>query len=330
MISFPIFNSKKTIFVFSTEGDKISILNSNIVIKDKDLKVKVQCSCYNIFCIYIIGDTTLTTPLIKATKKFGFHIVLMTITFKIYSIISFGIEGNTQLKNKQYLYDKIDIGKMLIINKIENQISILKSFRKKSDEMKKDIKNMDKILMKLSELYIKNNEIELSKINIIMGYEGSVSKIYFKYLFEDLDFSKRMPRIKADYINSILDIGYTVLFNFIDSIVSIYGFDTYFGFLHRQFYMRKSLICDLIEPFRPLIDLQIKKSIHLKQFSKKDFKKIDNKYILKFECNKKYIKVFYKLLDQEKEYIFYFIQSFYRAFMREKSIEEYTKYIIRK
>lgn len=115
----------------------------------------------------------------------------MTITFKIYSIISFGIEGNTQLKYKQYKYDKIDIGKMLVSNKIENQINVLKSFRKKSDEMKKDIMNINKILVKLSKMYVKNNKIELSKINILMGYEGSVSKIYFKYLFEDLNFSKK-------------------------------------------------------------------------------------------------------------------------------------------
>ncbi len=40
----------------------------------------------------------------------------------------------------------------------------------------------------------------------------------------------------------------------------IYGFDVFCGVLHRQFYMRKSLVCDVIEPFRPIIDLQIRKA----------------------------------------------------------------------
>lgn len=181
----------------------------------------------------------------------------------------------------------------------------------------------------IKSFYLKENKMELLKVNTLMGHEGNISKIYFKHMFNELEFTKRIPRVKCDYINSILDIGYTFLFNFIDSIVSIYGFDTYCGFLHRQFYMRKSLICDFIETFRPLIDKQIKKSINLKQFSKKDFKKINEKYQLKYECNKKYMNVFYECIYSEKDDIFKFIQGFYRAFMKDFEIEKYVKYSIK-
>ena len=84
-------------------------------------------------------------------------------------------------------------------------------------------------------------------------------------MFEGLNWKGRKPRIKFDYINSSLDIGYTVLFTFIEVIANSFGFDIYVGVLHKQFYMRKSLICDFVEPFRTIIDEQVKKSINLKQ-----------------------------------------------------------------
>ena len=58
-----------------------------------------------------------------------------------------------------------------------------------------------------------------------------------------------------------LDIGYTMLFNIVDAMLQIYGFDTYYGVFHRCFYMRKSLVCDIMEPMRPIIDYEIRKAI---------------------------------------------------------------------
>lgn len=42
--------------------------------------------------------------------------------------------------------------------------------------------------------------------------------------------------------------------------------DVYCGVLHTMFYMRKSLVCDVMEPFRAIVDEQVKKSLNLGQF----------------------------------------------------------------
>ena len=68
---------------------------------------------------------------------------------------------------------------------------------------------------------------------------------------------------KSDYINVTLDIGYTMLFNMVDAILQVYGFDTYYGVFHRCFYMRKSLVCDIMEPMRPIIDYEIRKAANV-------------------------------------------------------------------
>ena len=72
--------------------------------------------------------------------------------------------------------------------------------------------------------------------------------------FDNVQWNGRKPRIKSDYVNVVLDIGYTMLFNIVDAMLQVYGFDTYYGVFHKCFYMRKSLVCDIMEPIRPIID----------------------------------------------------------------------------
>ena len=83
--------------------------------------------------------------------------------------------------------------------------------------------------------------------------------------FDNVQWNGRKPRIKSDYVNVVLDIGYTMLFNIVDAMLQVYGFDTYYGVFHKCFYMRKSLVCDIMEPIRPIIDYEVRKAINLGQ-----------------------------------------------------------------
>lgn len=319
MISREQFDKKQIVYCFSSEKEKISIKNDNVIVKDFEGKIKFQTSCYRLFVIFIIGDFSFTTNFIKYSKKFGFSIVFMNTYFKVYEVIGFRLEGNTILNSKQYEYDSLEIAKFIIFNKIFNQLKVLKSIRVKDEFVKTSIKNISTNFKKL------NNALNIYEV---MGIEGIIARTYFNTIFNEFNWNKREPQIKRDYLNSILDIGYTILFNYIDSILKIYGFDTYKGFLHRQFYMRKSLVCDIIEPFRVIIDLQIKKSINLKQFREKDFKVINKKYVLKWDENKKYVRIFSLAINEYREEIFLFIQSFYRNFMKNNEITKYRKFEI--
>ena len=57
-----------------------------------------------------------------------------------------------------------------------------------------------------------------------------------------------------------------------------------------MFYQRKSLVCDVVEPFRCIIDKQVKKSYNLGQVKQDDFIIKNGKYILLYEKNKEYTK----------------------------------------
>lgn len=173
----------------------------------------------------------------------------------------------------------------------------------------------------ISKLY--TNKFE--KNEEIMGIEGMAAKQYFKQLYKAYDWKGRQPRVKRDEINLLLDIGYTVLFNYIEAIANVYGFDIYKGILHKEFFKRKSLICDFIEPFRPIIDYKIRKMYALLQVNSKDFIVENGRYRLEWKNNSKYMSCFIEEINENKELIFNFIQSFYRWYMKGADINKYPE-----
>ena len=171
--------------------------------------------------------------------------------------------------------------------------------------------------------HIQKLETEPMNINEIMGIEGSASRTYFPQMFNNTVWQGRKPRIKCDYLNATLDIGYTILFNVVDAVLNVYGFDEYYGVLHRCFYMRKSLVCDLMEPMRPVIDYAIRKAINLKQIKQEDYKLYGYRYVLEWKYSSQYSKIFIDAIMEYKSELFLYIQGYYRSFMKGKSTEDY-------
>ena len=313
------FKKKQIVFLFTNEGDKLSFLNDNIIVKNKEGGIKYQSTCYRLFMICVVGNISITSGLIQRSKKFGFSICLMTTTFKVYEILGARMEGNTLLRKHQYEYTENDIGRKIEQNKIKNQSQILKNIRGKNQIMKEGIELLDKMVVQL--------EQQLEYLEV-MGIEGNAARVYFSRVFDNVDWKGRKPRIKNDYVNVTLDIGYTMLFNIVDAILQVYGFDTYYGVFHKCFYMRKSLVCDLMEPIRPVVDYQERKSINLGQCKENDFEVINNRWCLKYKSNPQYIQFLMNAILEYKDDIFLYIQQYYRFFMKRKSVSEIPVFII--
>lgn len=321
MLDKPDFERKQIIFLFANRGEKISFKNDNIVITDKQKKVIYQITCYKIFMIFVVGDTTITSGLIRKARKFEFVICMMTQTFKLYSIIGNRMEGNSLLHRRQYEYIENDIAQQIVLNKIINQRYALNTFRKKSNVCKEAISLLDG--------YIYNLKNEQYDDKSLLGIEGSAARIYFPQIFDNVNWKGRKPRIKYDFVNVTLDIGYNLLFNIMDSLLQVYGFDVYCGIYHKEFYMRKSLVCDLIEPMRPIIDLKIRKAINLGQCKENDFKVYQQQYYLDYKMSSAYIEFIMNELIDYKNELFLFVQSYYRSFMKGKKGYEFEMFEMR-
>lgn len=320
MLSLPDFREKGLVICFTSEGQTISFKNDNLIVKDKDNTIILQHTCYLIFSVWIVGNITLTSGIIQRSKKYGFSIFIMSYGLKPQGVWNSGAEGNFLLREKQYNYQRLEIAWHLVRNKIENQVLLLKSIRGKNLETKTTIADLRSY-----------HEREMAELNLktILGLEGIASKHFFKIWFGDLNWNGRKPRVKMDPINVLLDIGYTYLFNFVEAMTLLYGFDIYRGVYHQNFYQRKSLVCDLVEPFRCIVDKKIKNAYRLGQVKVEDFNETKGFYSLRIDRNKQYTAWIVQDILKYKEEIFVYVQDYYRAFMRDKPIDQYPRFYIK-
>ena len=92
----------------------------------------------------------------------------------------------------------------------------------------------------------------------LMGLEGSAGRAYFACLGqlvpEAYRFDGRSRQPAHDGFNAMLNYSYGVLYSLVEKACICAGLDPFVGFLHTDNYNKKSLVFDLIEPFRILGD----------------------------------------------------------------------------
>jgi len=319
MLSFPDFEKKRIVVVFATEGQKFAIQNDNLVVKDQDEKIILQDTCYRVLSLWVIGNCSITSALLKKSKRHGFPIFHLGGNFRMIGIWNSATEGNFLLRYKQYQFSSKEIAKRLVLNKISNQLALMKEIRKKDTLDTIAIEQITKHQQKID---------TTTEWKEILGVEGIASKVFFSAYFKEMNWQGRQPRAKMSTLNVLMDIGYTFLFYWVENMLCLYGFDLYKGVYHQNFYQRKSLVCDIIEPFRCIIDKQLRKSYNLVQIKEDDFILLRNQYQLKHEKSKEYTRWILLAIIEHKEAIYYYCRDYYRAFISEKAIENYPYFDI--
>ena len=311
----------KSIYVINCITTKeLRVSSGELLLEDtQDKKVLTKLPFQKILILFVIGHIRITTPLIDKCKKYNVALVVVKPTLRPIFFWADSAEANYLIRKKQYEFAKedISIARLLVHNKIHNQIELLQRTRKKDEKTISAISNCKDY----QELVISTTDY-----NQLMGIEGIAAKDFFAAYFQDYKWNGRHPRIKTDYLNAILDIGYTYLFNFIECFVRMFGFDIYVGVYHRLWFKRKSLICDIMEPFRCIIEHTVRTSLNRKQFHEKHFECHNREFRLKREMNKEYSKVFMDALVAYKNEIFRYIQTYYRCFMAGKPCSQYPKF----
>lgn len=312
----------RSLFVINgTKHQHLKVSVGRLLLEDSQTgKAITKLPFPKIMGLMVIGHTTITTSLIEHCNKHGVPMVVMKPNFRPVFYYGNMAEANFLLRKKQFENPKGDlkIAKQLIKNKTLNQRTLIKKTRESNNAISMAFDIIDNSFAKIE---------DAKDFRELMGIEGIIAKHYFTAYFEFANWTQRQPRVKQDTINATMDIGYTMLFNYIECMTRLFGFDPYMGVYHQLWFRRKSLVCDLMEPFRCIIEHQIRKSLKYKTFKKSDFEKKKGAYYLKSECNKIYTKVFFEAIIQHKSNIYKYVQQYYRYFMGRKSSLTYPLFI---
>lgn len=314
----------RTIFIVNCieHCRSLRVRNGELMLEDVDEDKKTTLTKFpfqKILALFVVGHITITSPLIEKCKKHGVALVVVKPNLRPVFFWANSAEANFLLRQRQFNFkkDDISIAKCLVYNKILNQKSCLLKTRKKDALTLSAIEQCEAALTTLD---------DIDAYNQLMGLEGNIAKTFFSAYYQNLNWVSRRPRIKCDAMNVVLDIGYTILFNFMECFIRMFGFDLYVGVYHRLWFKRKSLVCDLIEPFRCIIDHTILIGFNRNQFKETDFVLSKQEYYLKHEKCTDYYKVFFNALIAYKSDIFCYVQQYYRCFMGCKSVKQYPTF----
>ncbi len=146
----------------------------------------------------------------------------------------------------------MNLSKMIIFDKIYNQITILRRYNR--------IRRLPSVESAVRNIRASADRLHQAETpEEIMGYEGIAAKFYFyalgEMLPEEFQFKKRSRQPPKDPFNSMLSFGYTLMmYDFYTAIRNL-GLHPYVGFLHALKNGHPALASDLMEPWRPaLID----------------------------------------------------------------------------
>ncbi len=259
----------------------------------------------------ITTSAFLSTDAIKLAMDNNIDIVFLDEYGNPYGRIWQSKLGSTTLiRRRQLEYANDNRGLALardwIVRKFENQIEFLSQLRntrpEKAHRITEWIRSLQEINGKLQNLDGTLDE----KRKSIMGYEGSGGRAYFEalsYLIpQRFKFEGRSRQYAEDEFNCLLNYGYGVLYSLVEKACIIAGLDPYVGFHHTDNYNKKSLVFDLIEMFRILVDRTVFYLFSQRQIKKDYFDRVPKGMTLNKEGKAFLIKALNATLERSIRY----------------------------
>lgn len=264
--------------VVISKQSKLNYKNSFLVVKQEEDEKYIHLS--EIDTIIVDNPASVVTCfLLKELSLNKINIIFCDVKHNPFGeLASFYSRHNSSKQIKKQINwkksDKDNLWKEIIKNKILNQAMLLR----KIDDTKYEI------------LLNYANNVEVGDIT---NREGHAAKVYFNVLFGN-DFIRHSEQ----ETNAALNYGYAILLSTINKEVKANGFLTELGINHTNEFNQFNLSCDLMEPFRVIIDNYV-------YFNKG--KKFDSEYKLNvvnvFNHTYRYQNKMYTLKDIIKLYV---------------------------
>ena len=220
--------------VVITRQSKINYKNRFLVVKQDNDEKYIHLSEIDTIIVDSIS-VSISAYLLKELSDNKINIIFCDDKHNPFGeLSSYYSRHNTSKKIKEQISWKVSkkdlLWEKIVKNKILNQASLLKKI------------NSDKYKLVLS--YV-DDVVPGDKTN----REGHSAKVYFNALY-----GMHFVRNHQDNINAALNYGYAILLSTVNKEVVSNGYLTQLGIHHKNEFNEFNLTCDLMEPFRVVID----------------------------------------------------------------------------
>ena len=220
--------------VVITRQSKISYKNRFLVVKQENDEKYIHLSEIDTIIVDSIS-VSISAYLLKELADNKINIIFCDEKHNPFGeVVPYYSKHNTSKMIKEQIKwkvsDKDKIWAEIVKNKIMNQALLLK--KTKSLKYKLILSYIDEV-------------VDGDKTN----REGHAAKVYFNALY-----GNNFVRNSDDSINAALNYGYAILLSTINKEIINNGYLTQLGIHHKNEFNKFNLTCDLMEPFRIIID----------------------------------------------------------------------------
>ncbi len=285
---------RRTLYI-QEQGSVLAREDERLVVK-KEKEILLEVPAAKIDQIFVFGNCTITTPAMTYCLKEDIPIILFSSRGNYYGIIDSPLGDNVSLHRQQFarVADPafcLATAKAIIETKLHNSRLLLQRHqrRKQLPAVATAIDRLGEISMRLPQA------TTLEEAN---GYEGAGAAQYFAALGQLVDsafqFSRRTRQPPTDPFNSLLSLGYTLLFYNLYALITARGLHPYVGHLHLMRDRHPALASDLIEEFRaPIVDSLVLYIVNSKIMKPTDFSRLPNgPCLLSNEARKTFLRFF--------------------------------------
>ena len=224
----------RVVYIEEAISVRLYLDNVKIIKANKELTIPLS----DIHTLIIDNtEINITIPLMNKCAEYNINLIFCSLEhLPQSSVIPF--TGNYQhslvLRKQMNWSDDLKKGlqKLIIQNKISNQIDLLKKLNKSQ--------SVCETLYRFQSEVVDGDEL---------NREGLAAKMYFRELF-----GPNFKRFNEDIINFGLNYGYAILRSQISKTIVAKGLEQCLGIFHRGAENPFNLSDDIIEVFRPLID----------------------------------------------------------------------------
>lgn len=226
--------------IFLANPVKLSVKNEQLLIDNGEItKIPLE----DIECI--VADTMQLNISARVLSKISEYTISFYVTDQGHHPCGVFLPVSRHSRHVSVLQSQIDmtlptkkkLWKQIVCQKIENQALVLKL---SGTEGWQDINSI--------KLKVRSGDSE--------NMEAVAASKYFKLMF-----GKSFTRSQENGTNAALNYGYAIIRGTIEKYLVAYGYEPALGIFHKSSLNSFNLADDLIEPYRPLIDLFVKRYI---------------------------------------------------------------------
>jgi CRISPR-associated protein Cas1 len=267
-------------------GGYVGKKSERLVLKKKDGKVVWQIPFDHLHELQLASSgLSVSVDAVAALADRGVRVSIVGYDGRpVAQIASPMLTASVQIRRAQL--DALENGRGLMLaraiatGKLLNQARLLKyclkNLRQTQPEMYQAIQDKVSTILRARRDVLRGPWSDLEKARaMIMGLEGQAAKVYWagisQLIEKQAEFTHRAHRGAGDFVNSLLNYGYGVLYSQVWGAIQNAGLEPFAGYLHTDRPGKPSLVLDLTEEFRaPVVDRTVIAALHLGQLQPPD------------------------------------------------------------